>query len=73
VRAWLKLSPVETKKQDIDDKAVGIGGLLLNFAEKSIMHNLAGAANLIGVVNDMKEEHCVVSLICRAKRTTGPP
>ena len=25
------------------------------------MDNLAGAANLIGVVNDMKEEHCVVS------------
>ena len=23
------------------------------------MANLAGAANLIGVVNDMKEEHCV--------------
>jgi len=59
--AWLKLSPVETRKQDIDDKAVGIGGLLLNFAEKSLMDNLAGAANLIGVVNDMKEEHCVVS------------
>ncbi len=39
--AWLKLSPVETRKQDIDDKAVGIGGLLLNFAEKSLCHTLS--------------------------------
>ena len=71
-RAWLKLSPVETRKQDIDDKAVGIGGLLLNFAEKSLMDNLAGAANLIEVVNDMKEKHCVVSELDGNKHDQAP-
>ena len=62
VAAWIKLSPTVTRRQEIDDKAVvGIGGALLTVAEKNLMANVEGAANLIGVVNDIKEEHCAVS------------
>jgi hypothetical protein len=64
--AWLKPSPIGTRKQDIVDKAAdGIDGLLINFAKKCLVANLAGAANLIRAVNDIKEELCALSKLDR--------
>jgi len=60
--AWRQLcslvsSRQEAEKKRRDVKADGIGGLLLNVAKCSVEENLSDASYLIGVVNDIKENH----------------
>jgi len=60
--AWRRLCSLVSSRQEAEKKrrdvqAVGIGGLLLNVAKCSVEENLSDASYLIGVVNDIKENH----------------
>jgi len=60
--AWRQLSSLVSSRQEAEKKrrdvqADGIGGLLLNVAKCSVEENLSDASYLIGVVNDIKENH----------------
>jgi len=60
--AWRQLCSLVSSRQEAEKKrrdvqADGIGGLLLNVAKCSVEENLSDASYLIGLVNDIKEEH----------------
>jgi WD40 repeat protein len=71
--AWLKLNLVATRRREVPNKGVdGIGGLLLDLAENTLITNLADATLLVGVVNDIKEEICVVNDVDRNQHNLNP-